>query len=131
MPTRSDRILVVDDDVNARTALAVLLQEEGYDVEAAADAFKALDTFASFMPDLVITDLMIPGMDGIDLMKKLRALEDPPEVVVMTAFGAAASAVGAMRAGAADYLTKPINFDELLVVADRVLENQKLRHEAI
>ncbi|HTJ47223.1 MAG TPA: sigma-54 dependent transcriptional regulator [Kofleriaceae bacterium] len=125
------RILVVDDEVNARTALAELLRDEGYDVETAADAFKALGKLDAFTPDVVVTDLKMPGMDGIELVKKVRANEDPPAVVVMTAFGAVQSAVDAMRAGAADYLTKPLNFEELLVVLGRVLEHQKLRAEAV
>src|SRR5580765_5979421 len=127
--TRSTRILVVDDEVNARTALAELLRDEGYEVEMAADAFKALGKYESFAPDVVVTDLKMPGMDGIELVKKIRSEEDPAAVVVMTAFGAVQTAVDAMRAGAADYLTKPLNFDELLVVLDRVLETERLRRE--
>jgi len=119
----------VDDEVNARTALAELLRDEGYDVETAADAFKALGKYESFSPHVVVTDLKMPGMDGIELVKKIRAGEDPAAVVVMTAFGAVATAVDAMRAGAADYLTKPLNFDELLVVLDKVLETEHLRRE--
>ena len=126
---RSGRILVVDDEVNARTALAELLRDEGYEVETAADAFKALGKYEAFSPHVVVTDLKMPGMDGIELVKKIRAMEDAAAVVVMTAFGAVASAVDAMRAGAAEYLTKPLNFDELLVVLDKVFEQQALRRE--
>ena len=126
---RSGRILVVDDEVNARTALAELLRDEGFEVETAADAFKALGKYEAFTPHVVVTDLKMPGMDGIELVKKIKAFEDPAALVVMTAFGAVSSAVDAMRAGAADYLTKPINFDELLVVLDKVLAEQALRRE--
>ncbi len=126
---KAGRILVVDDEVNARTALAELLRDEGYEVETAADAFKALGKYETFSPHVVVTDLKMPGMDGIELVKKIRAMEDAAAVVVMTAFGAVASAVDAMRAGAAEYLTKPINFDELLVVLDKVFEQQALRRE--
>jgi DNA-binding NtrC family response regulator len=122
-------VLVVDDEVNARTALAELLRDEGYEVEMAADAFKALGKYESFGPHVVVTDLKMPGMDGIELVKKIRAGEDAAAVVVMTAFGAVQTAVDAMRAGAADYLTKPLNFDELLVVLDKVLETEQLRRE--
>ncbi|MEO8845495.1 MAG: sigma-54 dependent transcriptional regulator [Kofleriaceae bacterium] len=125
----SGRILVVDDEVNARTALAELLREEGFDVEMAADAFKALGKYGDFSPHVVVTDLKMPGMDGIELVQKLRAMEDPPAVVVMTAFGEVSSAIDAMRAGAAEYLTKPINFEELLVVLGKVFEHQQLAHE--
>jgi DNA-binding NtrC family response regulator len=127
--SRSGRILVVDDEVNARTALAELLRDEGFEVETAADAFKALGKYEAFTPHIVVTDLKMPGMDGIELVQKLRAMEDAPSVIVMTAFGAVSSAVDAMRAGAAEYLTKPINFDELLVVIDRVMEHLQLKRE--
>jgi DNA-binding NtrC family response regulator len=127
--SRSGRILVVDDEVNARTALAELLRDEGYDVEMAADAFKALGKFETFAPQIVVTDLKMPGMDGIDLVKKIRSADDPAAVIVMTAFGAVETAVNAMRAGAADYLMKPLNFGELLIVIDRVLETEHLRAE--
>ncbi len=120
---------MVDDEVNARTALAELLRDEGFEVETAADAFKALGKYEAFTPHVVVTDLKMPGMDGIELVKKIKAFEDPAALVVMTAFGAVSSAVDAMRAGAADYLTKPINFDELLVVLDKVLAEQALRRE--
>jgi DNA-binding NtrC family response regulator len=127
--SRTGRILVVDDEVNARTALAELLRDEGFEVETAADAFKALGKYEAFAPHVVVTDLKMPGMDGIELVQKLRSQEDPPAVIVMTAFGAVSSAVDAMRAGAAEYLTKPINFDELLVVVDKVMENLQLKRE--
>jgi DNA-binding NtrC family response regulator len=127
----SGRILVVDDEANARTALGELLRDEGFDVETAADAFKALGKSGAFSPDVVVTDLKMPGMDGIELVKKLRAAEDPPVVIVMTAFGAVDSALEAMRAGAEDYLTKPLNFDELLVVLDKALVNHAMRRETV
>src|SRR5689334_1043897 len=128
--SRSGRVLVVDDEVNARTALAELLREEGFDVEMAADAFKALGKFESFAPHIVVTDLKMPGMDGIELVKKIRATDEVTGIIVMTAFGAVQSAIEAMRAGAAEYLTKPLNFEELLVVLAKVLENQAVRREA-
>ncbi len=127
--SRQGRILVVDDEVNARTALAELLRDEGFEVETAADAFKALGKYDAFAPYVVLTDLRMPGMDGIELVKKIHGMEDPAAVVVMTAFGAVSSAVEAMRAGAVEYLTKPLDFDELLVVVDRVLETQALKAE--
>jgi DNA-binding NtrC family response regulator len=127
--TRSPRILVVDDEVNARTALTDLLRDEGFDVEMAADAFKALGKYEAFAPHVVITDLQMPGMSGIELMKKIRSADDPAAVLVMTAFGDVGTAVEAMHAGAADYLTKPLNFDELLVVLKRVMSTQELVRE--
>ncbi|HEU5055192.1 MAG TPA: sigma-54 dependent transcriptional regulator [Kofleriaceae bacterium] len=128
--THRGRILIVDDEANARTALAELLRDEGFQVETAADGFKALPKLEDFGPDLLLTDLKMPGLDGLELMR--RARENDPEIaaVVMTAYGAIDTAVSAMRQGAADYLTKPINVDELLIVMDRVLERQRLHRES-
>jgi two-component system response regulator HydG len=124
------RILVVDDEVNARSALTELLRDDGYTVEAAADGFKALGKIADFSPDLVLTDLKMPGMDGIQLLGRLHEQDPELPVVVMTAFGEVETAVGAMRAGARDYLSKPINVGELSVVLSRELEQRQLRQEA-
>jgi DNA-binding NtrC family response regulator len=124
------RILVVDDEVNARTALGELLRNEGYAVEIAADGFKALGKLEEFAPDIVVTDLKMPGLSGVELMEKVRERDPECVVVVMTAHGAIGSAVQAMRQGAADYLTKPLNFDELVLVLRRELERKRLRAEA-
>jgi len=123
------RILIVDDEVNARTALAELLRDEGYQVEMAADGFKALPKLAEFAPDLVVTDLKMPGIDGLELMRKITARDPECVVVVMTAFGAVDTAVKAMQQGAADYLIKPVNIDELGLVIQRELERKRLRAE--
>jgi len=124
------RVLVVDDEANARTALAELLRDEGYAVETAGDGFKALGKVAEFEPDIVLTDLKMPGMDGLELLRKLRAEDEERVVVVMTAFGAIETAVMAMKEGAADYLAKPINVTELTLVLKRELERLRLRREA-
>jgi DNA-binding NtrC family response regulator len=124
------RILVVDDEANARTALAELLKEDGYVVETAADGFKALGKLADFSPDLVLTDLKMPGMDGLELLRKVRAHDEDAVVLVMTAFGAVETAVTAMKEGAADYLTKPLNMTELTLVLHRETERLRLRREA-
>src|SRR6185436_1898258 len=124
------RILVVDDEANARTALAELLKEEGYTVETAADGFKALGKLPDFSPDLVLTDLKMPGMDGLELLRKVRAHSEETVVLVMTAFGAVETAVTAMKEGAADYLTKPLNMVELGLVLERETERLRLRREA-
>jgi DNA-binding NtrC family response regulator len=119
------RILVVDDEVNTRTALAELLRDEGYAVESAADAFTALDKLSGFAPDLVLTDLKMPGMDGCTLLERMRASDPDLPVIVMTAFGAIETAERARRAGARDYLTKPVNFAELSVLVTRALKPRR------
>ncbi|MFL5303732.1 MAG: sigma-54-dependent transcriptional regulator [Polyangia bacterium] len=123
------RILIVDDEVNARTALVELLRDEGYAAESAADAFKALGKVADFAPDLVVTDLKMPGMDGLQLLAKLREGDPDLPIIVMTAFGEVETAVKAMRSGARDYLSKPVNVGELSVVVARELEQRRLRAE--
>ena len=123
------RILVVDDEVNARVALSELLRDEGYSVETAADGFKALPKLEEFNPNLVLSDLKMPGLDGLELMRRAHTGDPERVVVLMTAYGGVETAVAAMREGASDYLTKPINVEELLVVIERGLERQHLRAE--
>ncbi|HEY1557474.1 MAG TPA: response regulator [Kofleriaceae bacterium] len=124
------RILVVDDEVNARTALAEPLRDIGYEVETAGDGLKALSRYEAFAPQVVVTDLRMPGMNGLELVEKLRAQGDPPEIVVMTSHGEVSTAVAAMRAGAADYLTKPIQIEEFVVVVAKATERYALANEA-
>jgi DNA-binding NtrC family response regulator len=123
-------LLVVDDEAHARNTLAVLLEDEGYDVDTATDAFKALAKVEENAPDLVLTDLQMPGMSGVDLLRKLRERSDDLVVVLMTAHGDVQTAVSAMRDGAADYLTKPLDMTELSLVIAREMERLKLRREA-
>jgi two-component system response regulator HydG len=124
------RVLIVDDEVNARTALVELLREEGYTVESAGDGFKALGKMEELAPDVVVTDLKMPGMDGIALLRRVREQTPDVAVVVMTAFGAVETAVDAMRAGACDYVTKPVNLTELSLVIAREIDRRRLRAEA-
>ncbi len=128
-PIEETRILLVDDEAAARNALVELLREEGYAVRSAADGFKALGQVDEWSPHLIITDVKMPGLDGLALMKKLRERGDVVGIVVMTAFGSVENAVEAMQQGADDYLTKPVHFPELLIVVHKVLEHQRLRHE--
>jgi DNA-binding NtrC family response regulator len=124
------RILVVDDEVNARNGLAELLQGDGYTVDTAADGFKALPKLEELEPDLVVTDLKMPGLDGLELLHKIRERDPETVVVVMTAHGAVDTAVKAMREGAAEYVTKPVNVEEISLVIAREIERKRLRAEA-
>ncbi|MEJ7603299.1 MAG: sigma-54 dependent transcriptional regulator [Kofleriaceae bacterium] len=123
-------MLVVDDEAIARKDLAELLHARGYEVETAADAFKALGKYATFLPQVVVTDLKLPGMGGIELAQAIRELEDPASVIVVTGFGEVTTAIEAMRAGVAEYLVKPINFGHLLSVLEKTVEQHKLRSES-
>ena len=123
------RILVVDDETAARSALTELLRDEDFDVQSAGDGFKAIGRLDNWTPDIMITDLKMPGMDGIQLMEKVRERIPDISVIVMTAFGTVESAVEAIQQGADDYLTKPLHLGQLLVVVERVLERRALERE--
>src|SRR3954470_14262167 len=123
-------VLVVDDEASARSGLDKLLRHEGYTVATADGGEAALALFNEHPPDVVITDLKMPGIDGLELLRRLREVDKDLPVIVATAFGDVASAVSAMRAGAADYLTKPIDFDAMALCIERALERRDLRVEA-
>lgn len=124
------RVLVVDDESSARSALAELLREEGYEVQSAADGYKALGRVDTWDPDVVITDVKMPALGGIELMTKVRERLPEVAVVVMTAYGSVEGAVEAMHLGADDYLSKPVHLPQLLVVLRRVLAHRALQREA-
>jgi two-component system NtrC family response regulator len=123
------RILVVDDDESLRWVTQAQLQQCGYRVDVAANGKEALAVIHEAPPDLVITDLMMPGMSGVELLKMIRA--DYPEIIVIlvTAFGTVENAVEAMKAGAYDYITKPVNMEEMRLIVGRGLEHLDLRQE--
>jgi two-component system response regulator RegA len=104
-------LLLVDDDEVFRGALASALQRRGYDVTAVADGTSALEVAVSRTFELALVDVRMPGMDGIELVGRLAAIDDGTRIVVLTGYGSIAGAVAAMRRGAADYLTKPVDAD--------------------
>jgi DNA-binding NtrC family response regulator len=119
----------VDDEANARAALSEILQDDGYVTETAGDGFKALGKLGEFAPDVVLTDLKMPGLDGLSFMEKARAAAPLTVFVVMTAFGTISNAVQAIKNGADNYLTKPIDFDALAAVVERAMEKARLLQE--
>jgi len=123
------RILIVDDEANARGALSEILREEGYATETAADGFKALGKLDEFAPDVILTDLKMPGLDGIAFMEKARSAAPGAVFVVMTAFGTISSAVEAMKKGAENYLLKPLDPEALGAVVERAMEKARLLQE--
>ncbi len=129
-PARRGRLLVVDDEATARRALATLLTDDGYDVDTAASGDEALEKLAREPPDILLTDVRMPGMDGIALLRRGRMLDPTLAVVVMTAFGTVRDAVSAIREGAEHYVTKPVDVEELGLVLERVMERRALRREA-
>jgi two-component system response regulator HydG len=123
-------VLIVDDEPAARSGLSRLLVGEGYSVETADGGAAALELASARPPDLVVTDLKMPGMDGLTFLAKLHEHNREIPVIVATALADLGSAVTAMRAGADDFIAKPIDFDQLTLVIERALERRSLRNEA-
>jgi len=124
------RVLIVDDEANARTALAEILRDEGFVAETAADGFKALGKIEEFHPEVILTDLKMPGLDGIGLMEKAKEAAPDAVVVVMTAYGTINSAVDAVKRGAENYLTKPLDdADALVAIVNKGIEKSRLLQE--
>ncbi len=119
-------ILVADDDATIRTNLRLLLQSEGYRVLEAADGLQAARAFNDPAVSLVLLDLKMPGRDGMDLLREYQdQLEETP-VIVITALGGSAAAIGAMKLGAYDYITKPFDLDAVLFAVRRALTQKAL-----
>lgn len=116
-------ILIVEDERAQREALAGYLRKAGYDVVTAATGKEAFEVKST--PDVVLLDLRLPDMEGLDLLKKLREMNPDTEIIVITAYGTVRTAVEAMRLGAFDYLTKPVDLDELLLIIGRALEKHE------
>ena len=123
------RVLVVDDDPGVRYTLREILVSEGLAVDEAADGAEALAKLEAHPAALVVTDLRMPGMDGMELLRRLVARAPAPRVVVITAHGSERQAVEAMKAGAYDYFRKPFDNEELLAVVRRALEAVRLAYE--
>lgn len=125
----SSRILVVDDDKAVRVAVQVNLRKAGYDVQLARNPDDALKVLQETPHDLVLTDVQMPGGTGLELLARVRERHPDVQVVVMTGYGSVRDAVAALKGGAADYLIKPVERDELLVVVEKALEHAALRAE--
>ncbi len=127
--TTAAHILVVDDEVNIRGALVTLLEKKGHQVRGVGTGEEALEQLESATADLVLTDLKMPGIGGMEFLRRLKGKWPDTEVVVMTAYGSIDTAVEAMRYGAYDYLTKPIDRDRFPIVVERALERYALATE--
>jgi len=127
--TLRKRILVVDDEQLLRDSLAELLRDEGYVVTEAVNGVEAYEQVVAQPFDLVLTDIRMPEMDGIALLHRLQQIAEQTPVVLLTAFGTIDSAVAAMREGAADYLIKPVQFDDVLMRVRRALEFCEIRRD--
>ena len=123
------KVFLLDDDELIVSMLERALRGDGYDVRAESDPEGVLDRIRAFSPDVVLLDIKLPGRDGIDILGEIVGLGIRTQVVMLTSDDTAETAVKAMKIGAADYLTKPFNLDEVKIVVASILERGKLKHE--
>ena len=124
------KILVADDDPVTLLILEKNLKKVEYDVETARDGNEAFDLVSKYAYDVVLTDLKMPGLDGIGVLEAVKAKHNRTEVILLTAHASVDSAVDAMRKGAADYLQKPVNTDELLIRLEKISNIKRLLKNA-
>jgi len=122
-------IHIIDDEPVIHDILTQLLTSEGYDVESSASGEEALEKYASQRFDLVLLDLLMPGMDGIEVLRAIKRIQPQAVVVIITAYASVESAIEAMKIGAFDYVQKPFKHEELLLIVARALEHKNLREE--
>ena len=125
LPERK-QILVVDDEPNLRRVLSAQLERDGYDVHTSEDGEQALALLTEHHIDLVITDLRMPKLDGMELLRRISALEDPMPVVMITAHGTVDTAVEALKMGAFDYITKPFDQEDVRTIVRKAVRTQDL-----
>ncbi len=123
------KIFIVDDERILRVTIADGLRDEGYNVFEFSNAPGALQQLLVYKPDVVITDMRMPGMDGLELLERITQLSPQTAVVLMTAYASVSTAVKALRSGAYDYLTKPFQIEELLAILERACELKKVKSE--
>ncbi len=124
-----EKILIVDDNKYIRYSLTSLLEEEGYSITSAADGYKALKEIKTLAPSLVICDIKMPGIDGMEVLREIKKINKSLPVIMLTAFGEIKNAVDAMKYGAYDYVTKPFDNDEILMIIKKALEHKYLNEE--
>src|SRR4030081_2022408 len=122
------RVLVVDDEPQITRVLRTVLSSQGYQVRTAAEGQAALSSFAEFRPELVITDLYMPHMDGVELCRRMRGMAAVP-IIVLSVKGEERTKVEALDSGADDYVTKPFGIDELLARVRAALRRSGAEHD--
>jgi two-component system response regulator AtoC len=127
--SQTEHVLLVEDDSGLRELLQEELESEGYRVTACGDAEKGLAVLGQEPVDLLVSDLRLPGANGLSLLPATQKANAPPAVLIITAFGSVQQAVESLKAGADDFLTKPLEMDHFLLTVTRLLENRRLRNE--
>ena len=123
------KILVVDDEDCIREVFSALLKEKNYLVEEAETGHQGIEIARRFHPDIILLDMNLPDISGMEVLSFVKESDIPSEVIIITAFGTIKNAVEATRLGAYDYLQKPVENEELLLVVSRALEIKRLQRE--
>ena len=124
-----EKLLIIDDDYSINESLSQILSEAGYKTFTAEDAQKGLEQFDRFPPDLIVCDLKLPGMSGIELLQKVKTADSNFPFIIITAYDDSNSTIEAIQNGAYDYIEKPIDIEKLKVVIKRALEGRKLSEQ--
>jgi DNA-binding NtrC family response regulator len=126
---RTARVLAIDDEASMIEWLKTMLEQDGYEVRAAMTAARGEELFRAWRPDVVVTDLLLPDLDGIELLKRFKHIQSDTEVIVLTGHGSVPRAVEAIRTGAYSFVEKPIEPDALLAMLEKAVERRELRSE--
>ncbi|RMF94820.1 MAG: sigma-54-dependent Fis family transcriptional regulator [Candidatus Schekmanbacteria bacterium] len=126
---KRNKILLIDDDNNLRKVIAHNLKNEGFEVVAKSDGVSGVSAFDSNKIDVVVTDLRLPDIDGMEVLRRIKKIDNSIPIIMITAFGTIEQAVSALKEGAFDYITKPFNRDELAIVVKRAFEFKELKGE--
>jgi len=127
----ADRLLVVDDEPSMREFLEIFLAQDGYEVVTASSGEEGFKVYRELEPDLILTDVKMPGMSGLDLIREIHALDPSIPIIAITAYASADDAIRAVREGAYDYLSKPFQIEDLRIIIRNALEARRLRRENV
>ena len=125
------KILVVDDESSHRQMIKAVLSAEGYEIREAADGNQAIKAVEEKFHDLILMDIRMPGLSGIEALQKIKDISPGIPVIIMTAYASVNTAIDALKSGAYDYLTKPLDIEELKILVAKALQFQKLEQENI
>lgn len=131
MKSNNVKILLIEDDQGSREALLILLKASGFAIKACSSGTEALEVLSGERFDIVISDLLLPDMNGIEILTRIKLDSPGTEVILITGHASAETAVQAMKKGAYDYITKPLNFDELRIIIDKIVEKGELLSENV
>ena len=124
-------VLIVDDETGIRDSLAGILTDEGYSASTVESGEACLDLLRKTAFDVVLLDIWLPGIDGIEVLERIRELDNPPEVLMISGHGTIETAVRATKLGAYDFLEKPLSIDKTLILVKNAIDSKKLRQENV